>query len=46
MTISLPILKDRFEGCLFGLAVGDALGGKFEAQTQGLRICQRSDNGR
>ena len=26
-------LKDRFEGCLLGLAVGDALGGKFEAQT-------------
>jgi ADP-ribosylglycohydrolase len=33
MTISIPILKDRFEGCLFGLALGDALGGKFEAQT-------------
>ena len=33
MTIALPILKDRFEGCLLGLAVGDALGGKFEAQT-------------
>jgi poly(ADP-ribose) glycohydrolase ARH3 len=33
MTISVPILKDRFEGCLFGFAVGDALGGKFEAQT-------------
>jgi poly(ADP-ribose) glycohydrolase ARH3 len=28
-----PILKDRFEGCLLGLAVGDALGGKFEAQS-------------
>lgn len=27
------ILKDRFEGCLLGLAVGDALGGKFEAQS-------------
>jgi poly(ADP-ribose) glycohydrolase ARH3 len=26
-------LKERFEGCLFGLAVGDALGGKFEAQS-------------
>lgn len=26
-------LKDRFEGCLLGLAVGDALGGKFEAQS-------------
>jgi len=33
MTIADPILKDRFEGCLFGLAVGDALGGKFEAQS-------------
>jgi poly(ADP-ribose) glycohydrolase ARH3 len=32
MTISPAILKDRFAGCLFGLAVGDALGGKFEAQ--------------
>src|SRR5262245_34601519 len=28
----LPLLE-RFEGCLFGLAVGDALGGKFEAQS-------------
>src|SRR5438309_6336074 len=26
-------LKDRFEGCLLGLAIGDALGGKFEAQS-------------
>ena len=26
-------LRDRFEGCLLGLAVGDALGGKFEAQS-------------
>lgn len=25
-------LKDRFEGCLLGLAIGDALGGMFEAQ--------------
>lgn len=25
-------LADRFEGCLLGLAVGDALGGRFEAQ--------------
>jgi poly(ADP-ribose) glycohydrolase ARH3 len=33
MTIPIPLLKDRFEGCPFGLAVGDALGGKFEAQT-------------
>ena len=28
-----PSLEDRFEGCLLGLAVGDALGGKFEAQS-------------
>jgi poly(ADP-ribose) glycohydrolase ARH3 len=33
MKVTNSILKDRFEGCLFGLAVGDALGGKFEAQT-------------
>jgi poly(ADP-ribose) glycohydrolase ARH3 len=33
MTHSAPLLKDRFEGCLLGLAVGDALGGKFEAQS-------------
>lgn len=33
MTIANSILKDRFEGCLLGLAVGDALGGKFEAQS-------------
>lgn len=33
MTISDSILKDRFEGCLLGLAVGDALGGKFEGQS-------------
>ena len=33
MAISIPMLKDRFEGCLSGLALGDALGGKFEAQT-------------
>lgn len=26
-------LPDRFRGCLLGLAIGDALGGKFEAQT-------------
>lgn len=31
-------LKERFEGCLFGLAVGDALGGMFEAQSaEGIR---------
>jgi poly(ADP-ribose) glycohydrolase ARH3 len=33
MAIANSILKDRFEGCLLGLAVGDALGGKFEAQS-------------
>src|SRR6516225_889498 len=33
MTIPEPILKHRFEGCMFGLAIGDALGGKFEAQS-------------
>jgi poly(ADP-ribose) glycohydrolase ARH3 len=33
MTFADPTVKDRFEGCLFGLAVGDALGGKFEAQS-------------
>ena len=27
-----PTLKDRFEGCLLGLAIGDALGGILEAQ--------------
>jgi len=27
------ILRDRFEGCLLGLAIGDALGGRFEAQS-------------
>src|SRR4051812_32138104 len=29
------VLRDRFEGCLLGLAVGDALGGRFEAQAAG-----------
>src|SRR6516225_1984924 len=33
MTVAGPILEERFEGCLLGLAVGDALGGKFEAQS-------------
>lgn len=28
-------LSERFEGCLFGVAIGDALGGKFEAQSAG-----------
>jgi poly(ADP-ribose) glycohydrolase ARH3 len=33
MTVPAAILQDRFEGCLFALAVGDALGGNFEAQS-------------
>ncbi|HEY7308109.1 MAG TPA: ADP-ribosylglycohydrolase family protein [Gemmataceae bacterium] len=33
MPLADPILKDRFLGCLLGLAIGDALGGKFEAQS-------------
>jgi len=28
-----PSLKDRFAGCLLGLAVGDALGSHFEGQS-------------
>src|SRR4051794_6449518 len=28
----MPSLRDRFRGCLIGLAVADALGGRFEAQ--------------
>src|SRR5262245_44242796 len=30
-----PTLRERFQGCLLGLAVGDALGGRFEAQSAG-----------
>lgn len=33
MTFAGNTLRERFEGCLFGLAVGDALGAKFEAQS-------------
>jgi poly(ADP-ribose) glycohydrolase ARH3 len=33
MAVAGAMLKERFEGCLFGLAVADALGGKFEAQS-------------
>src|SRR3954462_13103066 len=33
MAVTKSILKERFEGCLLGLAVGDALGAKFEAQS-------------
>ena len=32
MTQPETLLKNQFTGCLLGLAVGDALGGKFEAQ--------------
>jgi ADP-ribosylglycohydrolase len=32
MSTSDNDLKDRFRGCLLGLAAGDALGGRFEAQ--------------
>jgi len=33
MAIASSSLEERFEGSLIGLAVGDALGGKFEAQS-------------
>jgi poly(ADP-ribose) glycohydrolase ARH3 len=33
MEVADIVLRERFEGCLFGIAVGDALGGKFEGQT-------------
>jgi poly(ADP-ribose) glycohydrolase ARH3 len=33
MPIPDTSLRDRFEGCLLGLALGDALGAKFEAQS-------------
>jgi poly(ADP-ribose) glycohydrolase ARH3 len=33
MSITDSLLKDRFLGCFLGLAIGDALGGKFEAQS-------------
>jgi poly(ADP-ribose) glycohydrolase ARH3 len=33
MSLTGNTLPDRFEGCLLGLAVGDALGGLFEAQS-------------
>jgi poly(ADP-ribose) glycohydrolase ARH3 len=32
MAMSDDMLRDRFMGCLLGLAIGDALGGKLEAQ--------------
>jgi poly(ADP-ribose) glycohydrolase ARH3 len=30
---NIPNLRDRFRGCLLGLAIGDALGGRFEARS-------------
>lgn len=33
MSVPAAMLKDRFEGCMLGLAIGDALGGNFEAQS-------------
>jgi poly(ADP-ribose) glycohydrolase ARH3 len=33
MALSDDVLLERFRGCLLGLAIGDALGGKFEAQS-------------
>jgi poly(ADP-ribose) glycohydrolase ARH3 len=35
-----PELADRFRGCFLGLAIGDALGGRFEAQSA-EHICSR-----
>jgi poly(ADP-ribose) glycohydrolase ARH3 len=32
MAVIAPILLDRFQGCLLGLAIGDALGARFEGQ--------------
>lgn len=40
MPLPLPTLTDRFRGCLLGLAVGDALGARFEAQTAEA-VCTR-----
>lgn len=40
MPTTSPTLRERFEGCLIGLAIGDALGAKFEAQTAEA-ICNR-----
>jgi poly(ADP-ribose) glycohydrolase ARH3 len=38
MRVAVPDLEDRFEGCLLGLAIGDALGGRFEGQSsEGIR---------
>ena len=46
MAIADTILNDRFEGCLLGLAIGDALGDKFEAKalTPFVLVSLRSSN--
>jgi ADP-ribosylglycohydrolase len=41
MSMTVADLRERFRGCLLGLAVGDALGGQFEAQGE-----QRQGRGR
>jgi poly(ADP-ribose) glycohydrolase ARH3 len=33
MSLTVSNLRERFRGCLLGLAVGDALGARFEAQS-------------
>jgi poly(ADP-ribose) glycohydrolase ARH3 len=33
MSRTILTLQDRFRGCLLGLAIGDAIGGRFEAQS-------------
>lgn len=38
MSLGEEVVRHRFQGCLLGLAIGDALGGKFEAQSgDGIR---------
>jgi len=43
MTLDDRRLLDRFEGCLLGLAVGDALGGRFEAQSAEAILARFAD---
>jgi ADP-ribosylglycohydrolase len=43
MKVVDSILRDRFEGCLLGLAIGDALGGKFEGQVALVSGMERFD---
>ncbi len=45
MVVAADSLSGRFEGCLLGLAIGDALGGKFDGrstETTSWRIDRRS----